>query len=280
MRRAGSAILLLALAGSLLLNLAGALSPTVSERLGQLAEMVTGRPSVPHQAAERERALESRAANAEAEAEAGRVAVGEARATAVEAKAVAEAAQAEASRATAAAEAARRIPYRGSTATPAEAVADTADRLAALALQSSSGSVASSYAEALPVIGLGVIAANTAAQVDANCQIMAALNELSSALNPGRTPSAAARAVCAIEPPDRDALWQSTTRDPAQLWADARALHPDLPALQIGPQWLSAGGMWQAVYDWAYGSPAGPPDAAGQGPAGPPEALAPWDWQN
>lgn len=282
-----SVLLVLVMGGSLALNVMMAVVPEVAAQVGWIVGRATGLPSVTSRHTAREAALRASVAQAEAAAAAARRAAEADRGIAEAAVRRSDAQAADAARALADARrladraaAASRITYRGLPATPAEAVADTVDRYAALALQAGSARVSSSYAEALPILGIGMIAASTEAQLDAACRTMAALNELNIALNPGRAPSAEARAVCAVDAPGRDDLWQAATRDPATLWADARALYPDLPALQIGPQWQTATGMWQAVYDWAYGTPAGPPDATGQGPAGPPAAIAPSDWQN
>lgn len=248
-----SVLMMLLMAGSLALNVAMAVSPLVAATVGGAVQAVTGVRSVASRNAARTAALETRAVQAERRA----------------ASAAAEAAEARA---------ARQVTYRGARRTAAEAVADTSDRLARRSAAAAARNIGSTFGEALPVIGIGVIAAATAWELHDACEMMKEMRALDVALNPDRAVPPEANAVCGMQAPTRAEIWAAIADSPGAAWERAQGFYAELPELSLGRFWQASMGMFRATYDWAFGVPAGPDSPAGAAPAGPPAELDPTDW--
>lgn len=262
-----SVLMVLVMAGSLALNVAMAVSPLVAATVGGAVQAVSGVRSLASRNAARTAALETRAAQAERRAAA---ALAEARAerTARQA-ALAEVAEARA---------ARQVTYRGARRTAAEAVADTSDRLARRSAAAAARNIGSTFGEALPVVGIGVIAAATAWELHDACEMMKEMRALDVALNPERAVPPEANAVCGMRGPSRAEIWAAIADSPGAAWERAQGFYAELPELSLGRFWQASMGMFHATYDWAFGVPARPDSPAGAAPAAPPAELDPTDW--
>lgn len=266
-----SVLMMLLMAGSLALNVAMAVVPAVAAAVGGAVEAVSGVRSLASRNAARTATLEGRAVRAEAR-------LASDAATLRAERAATRAATLRAEQATAEAAAARQVTYRGARRTAAEAVADTSDRVARRSLRAAGRSVTSSFAEALPIVGIGVIAAATAWELQDSCQMLAEIRELDVALNPERAVPADATTVCGMKAPSRDEIWAAVANSPGAVWARAQGLYDGLPSLSLDGSWRATSGMFQATYDWAFGTPQGPEGPAVPPPAGPPSDWNPLNW--
>ncbi|AXC48756.1 hypothetical protein DRW48_02770 [Paracoccus suum] len=249
-----SVLMMLLMAASLALNVAMAVSPVVFAAVAGAVEAVSGVRSLATRNAARTTALEARATRAEA-------------------RAASEAAEA------AKARAARQVTYRGARRPAAEAVADTSDRLARRTARGAARNIGSVAGEAIPVIGVGVIAAATAWELHDACAMMSEVRELDVALNPERAVPPEATQVCGMKAPTRAEIWAAVASSPGAAWDEARGLYEGLPALDLGGTWGASLGMFRAIYDWAFGSPAGPVAPDGTAPLpGPGSDWNPLNW--
>lgn len=258
-----SVLMMLIMAASLALNVAMAVVPAVAAAVAGAIEAVSDVTTIRKREAGRTAALEARATRAE-----GRVAA---------AAAELDAERAARRAATAEARAARQVTYRGAKATAGEAVADTSDRLARRVATASARNVGSTFAEALPVVGVGVIAAATAWELHDACEMMKEVRALDVALNPDRAVQPEAAQVCGMQAPGRDEIWAAITASPARAWDSAQALYDGLPDLSLGRFFEASLGMFRATYDWAFGAPAGPL-APGGDPLPNPSGWSPLGW--
>lgn len=120
-----------------------------------------------------------------------------------------------------------RVSYRGKDRRARDAVKDTSQRLAKRVTFASSRNVATVFAEALPVVGIGVIAGATAWEIRDSCEMMKDLRELDVAFNPES--AIEGTEVCGMDVPDRAEVWQRARESPAEAWNRAREYVPELP---------------------------------------------------
>jgi len=253
-----SVLMMLIMAASLALNVAMTVVPAVAAAVAGVVEAVTGATTLRQRTAARTAALESRATRATAEAQTERRA--RLAATSRADRAAAEAAEARA---------ARQVTYRGARRTAAEAVADTSDRLARRTARATARSLGSVAGEAIPVVGIGVIAAATAWELHDACEMMKEVRELDVALNPDRAVPPEAAEVCGMKAPTRAEIWAAVASSPGAAWSEAKEFYADLPDLSLEGSWRVGVYGFTALYDWAFGTPAGPVTAEGAAPAGP-----------
>lgn len=121
----------------------------------------------------------------------------------------------------------RHVTYRGARRLPGEAVRDTTGRLVNRATVASGRNVASVFAEALPVVGIGVIVAATALEINDSCEMMKDLHELDLAFNPDNAIDGTE--LCGLRVPERAEVWQKVRESPASAWNGARSYMPELP---------------------------------------------------
>lgn len=99
-----------------------------------------------------------------------------------------------------------KVRYRGRMVPVARAVADTSRRTSVRVFNAARRNILTMPAEAMPVVGLGVVAAATAWELHDSCELMAELHELDVAFNPDAAIDG--DAVCGMEVPDAGALAQ------------------------------------------------------------------------
>jgi len=137
-----------------------------------------------------------------------------------------------------------RVTYRGRVLQAREAVKDTSGRLARRVTIASSRNAASVFAEALPFVGVGVIVAATAWELNDSCEMMKDLHELDVAFNPESAIDGTE--VCGTRVPDRAEVWQAIRESPLAAWNEAQEYMPDLPDLS---EEYASGSAW--VTEWA-----------------------------
>jgi hypothetical protein len=119
------------------------------------------------------------------------------------------------------------VRYRGAATPLREAVGDTTRRLSMRVTRGAARSVGSAAGEALPFVGVGVVAAATAWDLYDACETMQDLGELAAAVDPGRPVDP--DSVCGITPPSASALSQGLVH------AGTAALDSAWAALGGGP---------------------------------------------
>lgn len=275
-----SVLMMLLMAGSLALSVAMAVVPAVFAAVSGAVESVTGIRSLYSRQVAREAGLTGDLARAER-----RAAAEAAERRAISGRADNLARELADSRA-AATRLARQsadstVTYRGQRMAARAAVKDTAARVSRRTAFAATRNVGSMAGEALPVIGIGVIAAATAWEMHDACQMMGEMRALDAAFNPENPISD--DEVCGMKVPARAELWAMVKASPAIVWDRTRAMYAGLPELSLtgaydrALTWL--GGTW----DWVFGEDAAakPPAAAGMAAGAEPPApsdLNPLNW--
>lgn len=245
-----SVLMMLLMAGSLALSIAMAVVPAVFAAVSGVVETVTGIRSLHSRQIARETRLadnltrtETRAA---AEAAERRAVTGRADNLA---RALADSRAAQARMARELADSP--VTYRGTRMAAREAVKDTATRVSRRTAVATTRNVASMAGEALPVIGVGVIAAATAWELRDACLMMGEMRALDAAFNPDDPVTD--DEICGLTPPTREELWQMVRSSPGAAWDAARGLYDELPEVSPGSSYARISGWAGGVYDRAFG---------------------------
>ena len=155
------------------------------------------------------------------------------------------------------------VAYRGRKMAVSEAVDLTADGISNRAVRSSSRSISSMAGEAIPYVGVAVIAGVTALDLKDLCDTIKDMNELKRAFNPELQPSEDETTVCSVIVPTKEELWETAKASPSKAWAAAREATPTLedlreyefPDIDWTGAWSitvdGAGNTWAATLDVA-----------------------------
>jgi|APEBP8051073058_1049385.scaffolds.fasta_scaffold00034_73 hypothetical protein len=127
---------------------------------------------------------------------------------------------------------ARTVTIKGKTKPIAEVVEETTERVARRTARGASRNVASTFGEAVPLYGIGVVIAATAWELKDACDTMKDLHELDLAFNPGKAPSSEVTEVCGLKVPTKDELWGMIKSSPGKAYEIAKGALPDLPAFE------------------------------------------------
>lgn len=123
----------------------------------------------------------------------------------------------------------RSVIYKGERKTVAEVVKSTTKRIARRTAFDATRNVSSTFGEAVPAIGIGVIAGVSAWELKDSCDTMRDLHELDVALDPSMANDAAATEVCGLKVPTKEEIWAKVKASPGEAWEMAKAMVPDLP---------------------------------------------------
>jgi cell division protein FtsB len=110
---------------------------------------------------------------------------------------------------------------RNEAAAQRRAVNTKIQRIRTRTRQTALSNFAAMGGEALPVIGIGVIVAATAYELNMSCENMRDLYELQIELDPSFANSEDRDMVCGLQVPTRDELWQSIKASPGAVWDKA-----------------------------------------------------------
>lgn len=138
------------------------------------------------------------------------------------------------------------VIYRGEKKTAGEAVRDTSQRMATRIKTAASKNVASTFGEAIPFIGVGVIVAATAVEVSDTCLLLKDVRELDAAFNPDNPIDP--EEVCGMEVPSKEEIWARIKSAPRDVWKEMREIYADLPgweSVKDGLVGLGDGLRWQ-----------------------------------
>ena len=147
--------------------------------------------------------------------------------------------------------AASRVTYRGANVAAREAVEDTAARVTRRLTVATTRNVTSMAGEALPVVGLGVVAAATAGEVHDACELMREMGELERAFA-GTAPSE--DEICGQQVPTGAELWAMVKDSPAAAWDAATGLYDGLPDWSVSGTYQSIIGWGAGAYDSLFGA--------------------------
>lgn len=110
---------------------------------------------------------------------------------------------------------------RNETAAQRRIVNTKMQRIRSRTQQTALSNLAAMGGEALPVVGIGVIVAATAYELNMSCENMRDLYELQIELDPSQANPADRDMVCGLQVPTRDELWQSIKASPGSAWDKA-----------------------------------------------------------
>ncbi len=131
----------------------------------------------------------------------------------------------------------RTVLYRGKRVAIKEAIIDTNDRIAQRTAFMASRNLTSIPAEAIPYLGIAVILSVTAYDLYDSCDTIKDLHELTIALDPSRKLSNDQTAVCGMEVPSTDEIWEKVKKSPGEAYSGAFAYSPGLPEFEM-PFWF------------------------------------------
>lgn len=131
------------------------------------------------------------------------------------------------------------VKYRGTNRPVQEAVADTSTRIANRIKVAATRNVGSTFGEAIPFVGVGVIAAAIALDLSDTCQLLKDVRELDAAFNPENPIDPAE--VCGLKPPSAEELWESVRSAPSDVWDGVKQAPGWFQDLKPGdlPDWPS-----------------------------------------
>jgi hypothetical protein len=125
------------------------------------------------------------------------------------------------------------VTYRGQKRLLAEAVEDTAGRVSRRTAAGAARNAGSVVAEAIPFAGIAVVLGVTAWDLKDSCDTMKDLHELELAFNPATSPDPEASEVCGLRVPTKDEVWAAVKASPSVAWSTASSYVPDLPELSM-----------------------------------------------
>lgn len=125
----------------------------------------------------------------------------------------------------------RQVSYRGQNISAREAVKDASDRISQRTATAAARNVGSTFAEALPVIGVAVIVAATAWELKDSCDLMREMRDLDAAFNPDDPVDP--DEVCGMTPPTRAEIWAAVLASPGAIWSAAGKTYDSLPSLDL-----------------------------------------------
>lgn len=135
-------------------------------------------------------------------------------------------------------------------------VSDAVDRIVARSVRVQAANLGSMAGEALPFLGVAVIAAATAYEVKSTCETVQDLQALERAFNPDRVIDD--REVCGLQVPTAAELWATVRDGPGLAWSGARDFFTELPEMDwsLTYRWLLDAYDWVAASLWQEEAPA------------------------
>lgn len=111
------------------------------------------------------------------------------------------------------------------------AVRSTSERIAKRTAVGATRNIAATFGEAVPTIGIGVIAGVTALELKDACDTMMDLHELDVALDPSSANDPDVSEVCGMRVPTKEEIWTKVKVSPGAAWQMAKDALPDLPEM-------------------------------------------------
>ncbi|MBP1806725.1 hypothetical protein [Rubellimicrobium aerolatum] len=132
------------------------------------------------------------------------------------------------------------------------AVRGAVDRIVARSVRVQAANIGSMAGEALPVLGVAVIAATTAYEVKSTCDTVEDLIALDRVFNPDREIDP--REVCGLPVPTADEVWAAAASSPAKVWTSMKETWPDSvpdPGWPASLDWLFPPS--RSIEGWFFG---------------------------
>lgn len=148
---------------------------------------------------------------------------------------------------------------------PREAVMAVAEQITKISRQAALREAATAGAEAMPVLGIAVLAEAKSARLADACATDALLGDLVAGFEGNA--GIAATDICAMAAPDADAIMKASA-DADQAWARARGFYPALPELMPASALQNLAPMQAALWDWAFANLRGSKPAEPETPEG------------
>lgn len=221
-----SVLMVFLMLASLMLSVAMTLLPGVLSAVASVVEGVTGRKSVVTEARAREAKLTDDVNRAHADLNAERT--GRRREVQLLRQQITSLADDD------------MVTYRGQRVAVKDAVRDTSERVSRRVKVAAGRNIASTAGEALPIVGVGVIVAATAWELNDACQLVKEMRELDSAFNPDNL--IGEDEICGIKPPTREEVWHAIKSSPGAAWDSAKGLYADLPEADLSSSYNHVAG--------------------------------------
>lgn len=137
------------------------------------------------------------------------------------------------------ARAARMVTYRNEKRLLTDAVEDTVERISKRTVNRSARNVTAVFAEAIPLVGIGVVVGVTGLELRDSCNTLKDLKELELSFNPAAAAMGDVQQVCGMEVPSRDEVWQVVKSSPREAWQAMSTYLPDLGEFRLPslPSW-------------------------------------------
>ncbi len=131
----------------------------------------------------------------------------------------------------------KKVMINGAEKTVEEAVALTTRRVRNRTVKLAAADLSAIGGQAIPWIGVGVVVAATAYDINMSCQTMKDMKALEQAMNPSAVDESDVSQVCGLKVPTADEVWEAVKASPGQAWNAAASVlsglpsdMPDLPA--------------------------------------------------
>ena len=269
-RLSRSALLLMALLISFLLNIAAFTTGVIATTVSSAVEAVTGAKSVwtrattaesevaalsddlasATQATKTAKAAETKAATKVSQLEGTAAGKGLALAEAQKAEAAAAARAAAFEAETLSLRAARRVTVDGVEMPAEKAVTLVTRRMQTRAAKWAATDLAATAGQALPWIGIGVVVAATTYDLKNTCDTMTDAHALELAFQKDATDTAEVDSVCGLKVPTAEEIWTEIAASPGQVWDATKSVLSGLPDVMPQITWPSPPDMsWLELWN-------------------------------
>lgn len=143
------------------------------------------------------------------------------------------------------------INFRGRDLAARDAVLEVATEIDALSRKAAQREADTAAAEALPVLGIAVLAEAKAAAIADDCATATLLWELAAAFPAQGGASLPPSEICGTSAPDKAAI-MDRAQDADAVWAQARDYYPALPELMPASAMENLAPFQAAIWDWAF----------------------------
>ncbi len=132
----------------------------------------------------------------------------------------------------------KKVMIDGAEKTVEEAVALTTSRVRNRTVKLAAADLTATAGQAIPWIGVGVVVAATAYDLDMSCQTMKDMKALEQASDPTAVDDGDVSQVCGMKVPTADEVWEAVKASPGQAWNAAASVLSGLPSVMPDlPAW-------------------------------------------
>lgn len=141
----------------------------------------------------------------------------------------------------------RMVEHQGQKKLLSQAVKQTTKRIARRTAIDATRNVSSTFAEAVPAVGVAVIVGVSAWELKDACDTMSDLHDLEVAMDPSLATDPSVSEVCGLKVPTKEEVWAKVSASPQDAWNGAKAMMPELPEMPEMPEMpdLSGWAFWK-----------------------------------